>query len=340
MILHQLTGRADISTLDSLRDFISVRSIKHNTYTKTLAISIATVCVINFIANNIITTSNNHYSKSESIPTNHTNEIALNMNEVFPSAGIQKYLYSTADCTVDITPTVEVSAERNYGTKIVDSHIDNVYDLSDFSFDTVGYVTTKLNVREQPTTTSDKLGMMTYNDEVYYQKINDEWVAFNYDGKVGFLALKYLSDTKLEYNDVMPVYGDTRKSYMDYTKITLKSSPQYKLQLQATTDTNGLRTVNGRYTIALGSYYTTNVGQYLDIVLSNGTVIPCVVGECKQDRHTNENHSIGADGGAIEFIVETNMLNDESRRQGDISYSVDNWNSNVSEVRLYDIDLL
>ena len=88
------------------------------------------------------------------------------------------------------------------------------------------------------------------------------------------------------------------------------------------------------------SYYSTNVGQYIDVVLENGTVIPCIVGDCKQDRHTNENHSVGADGGAIEFIVETHKLNSEARKQGNVSFSLDNWNSNVVEVHIYDIDYI
>ena len=131
------------------------------------------------------------------------------------------------------------------------------------------------------------------------------------------------------------ISNDKRKSYMDYTCITSKSSPQYKLQQKAYTDSNGVRAVDGRYCIAIGSYYTKTIGTYIDLVLENGTVIPCIIGDHKQDIHTVDNHKIGLDGGFAEFIVDTDKLNSDSRLHGDVSYSTDGWLSNVESIRLY-----
>ncbi|MBR4315031.1 MAG: hypothetical protein IKP66_09000, partial [Lachnospiraceae bacterium] len=61
----------------------------------------------------------------------------------------------------------------------------------------------------------------------------------------------------------------------------------------------------GRYCIAVGSFYTTQIGQKIDLVLTNGTVIKCILGDCKSDEHTDETHRYHAiDGSVAEFIVD------------------------------------
>ena len=77
------------------------------------------------------------------------------------------------------------------------------------------------------------------------------------------------------------------KSYMPYTAITSKNSNQYKLQhTEAYTGEHGIRQVDGRYCIALGSYFGKEIGTYYDLVLENGTVIPCILADRKADIHT------------------------------------------------------
>ena len=122
---------------------------------------------------------------------------------------------------------------------------------------------------------------------------------------------------------------------MDYRCITSKSSPQYKLQQIATTASNGVRTVNGRYCIALGSYFTSKVGKYVDLVLANGNIIQCVIGDQKKNRDTNSQNAIGNDGSAAEFIVETSKLNHTTHYRGNVSFASKGWNSKVVKVRLY-----
>ena len=341
MIQRQMTGREEYNSAKNLiREFLNVRC---TTFTnnissvKLLAISIAFICTANFISHGIITSTKSNNSNSENTSITQQTDITENTSSTKVLAF--EYVSELRDNKSSLVNTGTTSSIV-YNTELLTlEYKPTPFTLEDFEFTNIGYVTTKLNIRENPTTDSNKLGMLYYNDEIQYAEVNSEWVAINYNNTVGFLASEYISDTRLEYVS-MSVSGDKRKSFMDYTTITLKSSPQYKLQQQATTDENGLRMVNGRYCIALGSYYSTNVGQYIDVVLENGTVIPCIVGDCKQDRHTNENHSVGADGGAIEFIVETHKLNSEARKQGDVSFSLDNWNSNVVEVHIYDIDYI
>ena len=130
--------------------------------------------------------------------------------------------------------------------------------------------------------------------------------------------------------------NNTIKSYMDYRCITLKSSNQYRLQESlAYTDEIGLRMVNDRYCVALGSYYTTVVGQYVDIELENGAIIKGILADLKDDRHTDEKHQINPNGSVLEFVVDTDTLDTLAKKMGDISY-VNGWNSKVVNIKVYD----
>ena len=98
--------------------------------------------------------------------------------------------------------------------------------------------------------------------------------------------------------------------------------------------------VEGRYCIALGSYFTTTIGQYIDIVLANGTVIPCILGDQKADAHTDSLHvAHRTDGSVVEFIVDKKVLPNTPKRMGNISYSYDEWRSPVVQIIVYDINI-
>lgn len=126
------------------------------------------------------------------------------------------------------------------------------------------------------------------------------------------------------------------KSYMPYKAITSVSSPQYKLQQQAYTGNHGIRMVNGRYCVALGSFYTSKIGQNFDLVLENGTVIPCVLADQKADKDTNGSNQVTSHNGCMsEFIVDSQALDRNAKRMGDISYCEQTWKSPVRQIILY-----
>lgn len=130
--------------------------------------------------------------------------------------------------------------------------------------------------------------------------------------------------------------NNTIKTYMDYRAITSINSKQYKLQKSlAYTDSKGLRMVNGRYCVAVGSYYTTTIGQYIDIELENGKVIKGILADCKADKHTDSTNRMHPDGSVVEFVVDTKSLDSTAKRMGDISY-VNGWNSRVVNIKVYD----
>lgn len=207
----------------------------------------------------------------------------------------------------------------------------------EYELSNVGYVNVSgLRVRENPDINSNVVEYLSWGDKIEYSEYDDEWLVIKINDNYSYVSKKYISDTLPNYKSKR-VVGDTRKSYMDFKMITSKSSPQYKLQHKyAYTDDTGIRMVDGRYCVALGSYYTHKIGQYVDLVLENGTIIPCIIGDQKDDRDTNASHTIAHDGSATEFIVETKALSGKTRRMGDIGYAQSDWLSNVVEVRIYD----
>ncbi len=97
-------------------------------------------------------------------------------------------------------------------------------------------------------------------------------------------------------------------TYMSYEKITLVSSNQYIQQHSDecyTDKTTGIRCVDDRYCIAVGSYYSAKVGDKIDVVFEDGTIVRCIIGDCKSDEHTDENHQFQKyDGSVVEFLVD------------------------------------
>ena len=126
---------------------------------------------------------------------------------------------------------------------------------------------------------------------------------------------------------------DLRFSYMDWRTITDQTSDQWKLQnwYSITDWTTGIRTVNGRYSVAVGSTVSVEKGRYIDVYLENGTIIPCVISDTKADYDTWGNEGIvGNDGSVIEFIVDTDVMSVIDI--GSYKYLSDDWNSPVDHI--------
>lgn len=111
-------------------------------------------------------------------------------------------------------------------------------------------------------------------------------------------------------------YNTSMKTYMDYKCITDTESTQYKIQQDCRTDENGLRRyVNDEYVVAVGSPIA-DVGDFITVTLDDGTELDCIVGDSKGDRWYHEcakGHNI------VEFIVDTDSLDRDAKRAGDVS---------------------
>lgn len=126
------------------------------------------------------------------------------------------------------------------------------------------------------------------------------------------------------------------KAYMSYTAITNETSKQYALQKLCTTDSNGLRRYDSYYVIAMGTYYSKTVGTRVDITLDTGVVLKCVIGDVKQDKHTDAtNRQAVGNGNVVEFIVDTSELPTEAANAGDIS-KIDGFAGAIKTIEVYE----
>lgn len=174
------------------------------------------------------------------------------------------------------------------------------------------------------------------------KKFTDFSVVRTDDNQTYYISTDYIQSEKPTtnvsgggYTKLAPKTSGV-KSYMPYKAITSVSSPQYKLQQQAYTGKHGIRMINGRYCVALGSFYTNRIGQNFDLVLENGTVIPCVLADQKADKDTNGNNQVTSHNGCMsEFIVDSNSLDRTAKKMGDISYCEECWKSPVKQIILY-----
>lgn len=116
----------------------------------------------------------------------------------------------------------------------------------------------------------------------------------------------------------------TFKSYMDYRKITNRSSKQYALQQEAYTGKDGLRYVDDRIMVAMAG---RSVGDILDITLEDGTVLEVIIGDIKGN--TKCAHS---DGSILEFIVDTRVMDPYVKKMGSYN-SV--YRGVIKNIRLY-----
>lgn len=202
-----------------------------------------------------------------------------------------------------------------------------------------GYAETSLNIRSVPSVDGEVVGNYNFNDLIEYYDYSDEWVKVLYNGTMAYVSKEYISDVEKEYYSVtIPTHKDF-KSYMPYTAI--KSWKQKDLQDVAYTGKYGIRTVDDRYCVAVGTACNADVGTYIDLVLENGTVIPAIVGDIKANRDTQSNNLITKGNSCCsEFIVETSSLpyavkNNKGTGSGSISSCCEEWNSSVVEIRVY-----
>ena len=213
----------------------------------------------------------------------------------------------------------------------------------------IGYETK--DIVSEPSESGEVVGTLIFNEEIEYTIYNNDWYEIVNSDVSGYVSSanilnedtgypsyeQYELDNVAGYTDYDAPCTNGFKSYMDYRTITSTSSKQYKLQSQyATTGDYGIRMVNGRYCVAIGSHFTSDIGQYFDLILTNGAVIRCVLADQKADVHTDSANIITMHNNCMsEFVVDTKFLNSEVKRYGDTSKCEDSWGYPVKTVRVY-----
>lgn len=191
------------------------------------------------------------------------------------------------------------------------------------------------------------ISTMIYTDPTTFQGYID---AYNSSGSESDKnnALKYFTLEKTTSSSgseqtASPITaGDTIKiksglgsvhTYMGWQKITSTSSTQYKLREQAgmNFDSEGFGKINGRYVIACTTTYGT-VGDYIDFYQEDGTIIPCIIGDIKNQDDSGCN-KWGHDNGhcIIEFIVNKDTWYSPPHANPGTSSCHPEWNKNLTK---------
>lgn len=160
--------------------------------------------------------------------------------------------------------------------------------------------------------------------------------CMSYDGAERMVDVKLVENfTRVEIPDREYDF----KSYMDYRKLGKYS--QKDLQGIAETDEDGFRRVDDRYIVAVGTAVCEEVGTYITLVLENGTTIEAVVGDIKDDKHTDESNIVTvANNCCTEFIIDSDVMSSKILRSGSVSNFCDEWKSKVIEILVYNENIL
>ena len=158
---------------------------------------------------------------------------------------------------------------------------------------------------------SEKADPTIYSGTVFTLQIEPEFGP-------EFVEIEYIRHNELD----LPEEADGKfKTYMDYRKITNKNSKQWKLQEQAWTEGRGFRKIDEYFLVAVGTFYAKEVGKELLIEFEDGQQIKAIVGDIKQDKHTDPtNRYVPVNGNIVEFIVDAEKLDPEVIRRGDVSW--------------------
>lgn len=203
------------------------------------------------------------------------------------------------------------------------------------------YAKTTVNIRNRPNIKGKIIGQIYWNEKIrIIKKVNKEWYLAFYKKMKGYICSKYLRKNRAEYKAYCPPCKSTFKSYEDADCITDNNNfaqgrlkKKYHLDCQS-----GIWMVGNRYCIAVGSYYTKQIGVKTDLVLShNGRkhVLKCITADSKADKDTINKHRVHTDGSVVEFIVQTSILPYKARIRGDVSFAGKQFKGKVKQFRIY-----
>ena len=105
----------------------------------------------------------------------------------------------------------------------------------------------------------------------------------------------------------------------------------------ASPDYDGFMKLDDRYLIAVGSRFNTQPGQYIDLVLENGVVIKCIMGDAKADCDTDLTNTFTYKSRCCsEFIIDEKTIREDIRKRGNASLKYFTWDSPVVNIIVYD----
>ena len=102
-------------------------------------------------------------------------------------------------------------------------------------------------------------------------------------------------------------------------------------------DADGFMKLDDRYLIAVGSRFGTVAGQYIDLVLGNGLIIKCIMGDAKADCDTDSTNTFTYKSRCCsEFIIDSHTIREDIYERGNASIKYATWDAPVVKVVVYD----
>lgn len=254
---------------------------------------------------------------------------------------INSTVYSKPMETAEATPIADGIHPPVVESSTSDLYTDRTSSYVELNLYRIGHTTAHVNVRQQPTTDSTIVYKYPAGICIEYKESNTEgWYQTRYEGDIVYIYSEYIEEGMVPYRSIS-ISSEGFKSFMDYRAITSKSSVQYQIQNNyAYTGKHGIRQVNGRYCIALGTAVNEDLGTYVDLFLANGTVINCILVERKDDIDTMEDNLTSTYNGCVsEFITDRDYMDDTIKHIGDCSYMESAWQSPVVEIRVYEMTM-
>lgn len=187
---------------------------------------------------------------------------------------------------------------------------------------------------------SGNIFTMTYVDQETFQEYIDKYnsTGSEEDKKIALShftlesittsAYDNITAEKIEEGDVINIPKGLGSKFLieHWSNITNPSSNQYKFREKVGEkyDDKGYAVVNGRYVIACTTTFGS-IGDYVDFYQSDGNIIPCVIGEIKNQNDSGCNKWGHYDGNnIIEFIVDNNIWSGSYDNPG-TSFSHPEW---------------
>ena len=132
-------------------------------------------------------------------------------------------------------------------------------------------------------------------------------VASEVSYKNAVWAVRILDENQATQFEIPDGLGSVH-SYMGWQKVTMRGSQQYAFRESAgmAFDPEGFGVVDNRYVIACTTTFG-NIGDYVDFYQEDGSVIPCVIGDFKNQNDAGCNAYGHMNGDCIvEFVVDQN----------------------------------
>lgn len=219
-------------------------------------------------------------------------------------------------------------------------NVENIFKIDEFKDIQVKYTNSNVKLCSKPVSNSYTSKELDIGFLVHCRPYNSTWSKVLLNGRTYYIENKFLSNSSVVKKSYIIPYNNGIKSWMNYKSITDIYSRQYKLQHNyAYTGNYGIRMIDNRYCIALGNYFNCQIGQYVKLILSNGTELNCIVSDIKDDNHTDSNHLFTKHNNCMsEFIVDDNLIS-SARITGNLS-SINGWDGYVHKVIVYNKNIL